>query len=210
MPNNIQLDLFTPISNNAASYVSSPQEVQEQQVDFYWQQFLPTVQKLDKERQTGKLTTGGNCYEWWRSRYYDYLTNNNSDSKNDAEWHYSSTGLKLFSLIWEKYSHIMTGYWFIHLHLFNSPHAIHTQNTRNLYYYSGAKRSGRLHLFAPMRCQFRCSLSVWKPQGRKPILGKNKRKPKTQRHYNPNNRRWHCLLLSPPKKINPPKTLHQY
>lgn len=110
MPNNIQLDLFTPISNNVASYVSSPQEVQEQQVDFYWQQFLPTVQKLHKERQTGKLTTGGNCYEWWRSRYYDYLTNNNSDSKNDAEWHYSSTGLKLFALIWEKYSHIMNGY----------------------------------------------------------------------------------------------------
>jgi hypothetical protein len=110
MSNNKQLDLFTPISNNEASYVSTPQAVQEQQVEFYWQEFLPTVQKLHTERQIGKITTGGNCYEWWISRYSDFLTNTNTQPKNHAEWVYRTTGYNLFSLIWEKYSHIMTGF----------------------------------------------------------------------------------------------------
>jgi len=52
-----------------------------------WALFMPDVAKLHEERRKRKNTTGGYASEiWWRSRYYEFVTNNNSKPKDNADW----------------------------------------------------------------------------------------------------------------------------
>lgn len=70
-------------------------------IDLYWNRFLPTVNKLLKEHDSI-------CETWWRSRYSDFLTNGNHAHKDRKEWEYRDLGFQLWEEVWRKYKSTMT------------------------------------------------------------------------------------------------------
>lgn len=78
-------------------------------VQAYWNEFLPFVQKILKEKEQGKIKHSCVGKDWWKSRYSDFLTNTNSAAKTDEEYHYRKTGYQVWEQLWQCYSHIMEG-----------------------------------------------------------------------------------------------------
>lgn len=71
-------------------------------VDDYWKVFEPVVRKLQKESFSN---AGGES--WWRSRYSDFLTKNNSIHKSHEEWLYRSQGFEVWNSLWSRYKNQM-------------------------------------------------------------------------------------------------------
>lgn len=71
-------------------------------VDDYWKEFEPVVRKLQKESLSN---AGGES--WWRSRYSDFLTKNNSIHKTYEEWKYRSQGFEVWNSLWKRYKNQM-------------------------------------------------------------------------------------------------------
>lgn len=73
----------------------------------YWHHFLPTVEKLLKEKHEGKIKHQCVGEDWWSSRYSDFLTNTNSAAKSDEDYQFRKAGYAVWNEIWAKYAHIM-------------------------------------------------------------------------------------------------------
>jgi len=105
-PRLVQITMFQEGIGNGEKFIYPEAEIM---ADVYWQQFLPAVHKLHDERRTGKNTTGGySCPDWWRSRFSDFLTNNNSQPKDHEEWKWRRIGYDAWQFIWKAHEAELT------------------------------------------------------------------------------------------------------
>jgi len=82
--------------------VDEPPEIEEKDIiDIAFDEFMPAVIKLKKEGLHSL------CQEWWRSRFSDHLTSNNSAPGSQAEYCRRKTRFDAWPAIWKKYNEIM-------------------------------------------------------------------------------------------------------
>jgi hypothetical protein len=79
------------------------------EVDAYYESFEPSITRLHQDILKGKITTGGySGQSWWRSRFSDFLTRNNTAPASNSEFLYRLQGYELWDKIWQKYHLKMT------------------------------------------------------------------------------------------------------
>lgn len=77
---------------------------QDQLLQTYYEAFTPIVKQLWKEKNDGKNIHGGfKDQNWWHSRYSDFLSNTNSQVKDDADFQFRTKGWKLWPELWNTY-----------------------------------------------------------------------------------------------------------
>lgn len=72
-------------------------------IEELFSEFLPTIEKMH-ELQDQPNSTSGNCFDWWRSRFYEFVTAKREAFKADEYIKMQRT----FPDIWQRHEREMT------------------------------------------------------------------------------------------------------